>query len=176
MQFNHYGGEACRLAADLVNADWPLTTTELGTLLQRRGVVVSAVQADEVDAMHLWATDLAGCFGPLDVKERCRRVNALLDRTASTPRISLHDGSPHLHYGDAEGGLAAHVRAMTAAGLAYIACFASPDRLGRCARSACGQVYVDTSRSGRRTYCTARCGNTEAVSRHGHKQGRHPAR
>jgi hypothetical protein len=172
VQFNHYGGEACRLAADLVNADWPLTPTQLGALLQRRGVVVSTLQADQAAALHLWARDLAGCFGPLDVNERCRRINVLLDRAASTPRISLHDGSPHLHYGDRKGGLVTHVQAMTSAGLAYLACFASPDRLGRCARSACGQVYVDTSRNGRRAYCTARCGNTEAVSRHRHKGGR----
>ncbi len=173
MQFNHYGGEASRLAADLVNADWPLTTACLAALLQRRGVLVPAVQADEVTVMQLWAHDLAGCFGPLDIGDRCSRINALLIRTTSTPRISLHDGTPHLHYGDPEGGLTGHVQPMTAAGLAYVACHASPDRLGRCARSACGRAYVDTSRNGRRAYCTARCGNAEAVTRHRRNRAAH---
>lgn len=30
----------------------------------------------------------------------------------------------------------------------------------------CRSVFVDTSRNGRRRYCSARCGNYDAVARH----------
>ncbi|WP_398949549.1 CGNR zinc finger domain-containing protein [Streptomyces sp. ID38640] len=43
-------------------------------------------------------------------------------------------------------------------------------RLGRCLRAECARAYVDTSRNGRRRYCSARCGNTEAVMRHRSRQ------
>ncbi|WP_326673293.1 CGNR zinc finger domain-containing protein [Streptomyces canus] len=45
-------------------------------------------------------------------------------------------------------------------------CFASADRLGRCSRCACGVAFVDTSRNGRREYCSVRCANNDAVARH----------
>lgn len=175
VQFNHYGGEASRLAADLVNAQWPSTPTALQTTLQRRGVVVTAVTADQLPELTGWAARLGECFGPMEVADLCGRVNGLLACAASQPRISLHDGIPHLHYSRQDGELVAHVRAMTATGLAYIACFASPGRLGRCARPGCSRAFVDTSRNGRRTYCSARCGNTEAVSRHRKGAGRSDA-
>ncbi|HZE01888.1 MAG TPA: CGNR zinc finger domain-containing protein [Pseudonocardiaceae bacterium] len=36
-------------------------------------------------------------------------------------------------------------------------CFAASNRLGRCARVGCTTAFVDTSRNGRRQYCTLRC-------------------
>lgn len=166
MQFNHYGGEASRLAADLVNTRWPCTSGVIARLLTGRGVVVGSVSEEQVSAMQEWSRDLAECFGSTSVQECCRVINQLLARTASQPRISLHDGTPHLHYSRQESDLVAHVQAMTSTGLAYVACFSSTRRLGRCARLSCRLAFVDSSRNGRRNYCSARCGNTEAVSRH----------
>lgn len=39
-------------------------------------------------------------------------------------------------------------------------------RLGAYAGDGCQQVFVYTSRNGRRRYCSARCGNYDAVARH----------
>ncbi|WP_425086266.1 CGNR zinc finger domain-containing protein, partial [Streptomyces hainanensis] len=36
----------------------------------------------------------------------------------------------------------------------------------RVARRGCGLAYVDTSRNGRRAYCSVRCANNDAVARH----------
>ncbi|MDD7833841.1 CGNR zinc finger domain-containing protein [Paenarthrobacter sp. AB444] len=33
-------------------------------------------------------------------------------------------------------------------------------------RQSCEVAFVDTSRNGRRSYCSARCGNYDAVRRH----------
>ncbi|WP_327493897.1 CGNR zinc finger domain-containing protein [Dietzia psychralcaliphila] len=58
------------------------------------------------------------------------------------------------------------VRAITAGGLAIFAVESEGGRLGACLRSGCPEVFVDTSRNGGRRYCTARCGNHDAVQRH----------
>ncbi|MFJ2767898.1 CGNR zinc finger domain-containing protein [Streptomyces sp. NPDC087300] len=164
MHFNHYGGEAALLAADLVNSlagDAPLAP-----LLAARGVTEHALSAAEEAELRGWAARLAECFGPQDLPYRCARVNALLAQASSSPRITLHDGHPHFHYSAPAADPAAHVRALTAAGLAYVVCFAEAHRLGRCARASCGTAFVDTSRNGRRAYCSVRCANNDAVARH----------
>lgn len=167
MHFDHYGGQAARLAADLVNTPAEhFTPGRLAPVLSAHGVVERTLSDLQAESLLAWSRELEECFGGQDVEQRCQRVNALLRRSASTPRIALHDGDPHLHYGSAEADAAAHVRAMTAAGLAHIVCSAGPNRLGRCLRAACSVAFVDTSRNGRRAYCSARCANNAAVSRH----------
>ncbi len=48
-------------------------------------------------------------------------------------------------------------------------------RLGRCPASACGWLFLDTSRSGRRQWCDmAVCGNAEKVRRFRERQRRRP--
>ncbi|MFJ9634468.1 CGNR zinc finger domain-containing protein [Streptomyces sp. NPDC101175] len=166
MHFNHYGGEAARLAADLANLTEPLSPVDLEQLLASHSVEHGGVTGGQAKEIWTWSRRLAACFGPVDLEQRCRTVNALLTDGSSRPHVSLHDGHPHLHYSGIDTDAAAHVRAVTAAGLAYVVCFASADRLGRCARRACGVAFVDTSRNGRRTYCSVRCANNDAVARH----------
>ncbi|MEV5537607.1 CGNR zinc finger domain-containing protein [Saccharopolyspora shandongensis] len=166
MRFNDYGGEAACLAADLVNAVGPLTAEALEPVLSARGVAGGALDSEQVRDLTLWRGRLGRCFDPQDLEQRCGEINQLLAETASQPYISLHDGHPHLHYSTPGADRAAHIRAVTAAGLAYVVCFAGADRLGRCAREVCDQAFVDTSRNGRRAYCSLRCANNDAVARH----------
>ena len=67
---------------------------------------------------------------------------------------------------------------FTAGGLAVFIAEAGGSRLGSCARDECRHVFVDTSRGGRRTYCSARCGNKDAVHRYRDRQKarQHPGR
>ncbi|MFD7299212.1 CGNR zinc finger domain-containing protein [Streptomyces sp. NPDC059897] len=166
MHFNHYGGEAARLAADLVNLTEPPRPDSLETLLAAHGVADRALTTAQTESIWDWSRRLAGCFGRQDIEERCHAVNELLADASSSPRISLHDGRPHLHYSATGADAAAHIRAVTAAGLAYVICSADAGRLGRCARRNCALAFVDTSRGGRRTYCSVRCANNDAVARH----------
>ncbi|MEV0850426.1 CGNR zinc finger domain-containing protein [Streptomyces sp. NPDC049954] len=180
MQFNHYGGQAARLAADLVNAS---PDADLDLVLAAHDVHRPPLTGAARRALLRWAADgLAPCFTALAAHlaeaereagpaARCARVNALLAVASTQPRISLHDGHPHLHYGPDDRDAVAHVKASTAAGLAYVVCFAGAQRLGRCARAGCARAYVDTSRGGRRAYCSVRCANNDAVARH---RARHP--
>ncbi|MGH3670011.1 MAG: CGNR zinc finger domain-containing protein [Pseudonocardiaceae bacterium] len=166
MQFNHYGGEAALLAADLVNVPPRSQAGDVAAILRTHGVAGPDSDDDQASRLLGWAAQLAPCFGTDHVHEQCRMVNDLLAMAASKPYISLHDGRPHLHYRSRDDDLVSRVRAITIAGLAYVICFAGGSRLGRCARAGCARVFVDTSRNGRRRYCTLRCANTAAVRRH----------
>ncbi|MEU7045182.1 CGNR zinc finger domain-containing protein [Streptomyces varsoviensis] len=166
MHFNHYGGEAARLAAALANSGAPWEPHELEFVLDAHGIADRRLTRPQTRQLWEWSRRLGDCFGAQPLDRRCARINALLADSASRPYISLHDGTPHLHYSSEGADPAAHIRAVTAAGLSYVACHASPDRLGRCAREGCGRVFVDVSRNGRRAYCSLRCSNNDAVRRH----------
>ena len=78
-----------------------------------------------------------------------------------------HDGlPPHLHFAFSDDDLLSRVQAFTAGSLAIFTVEAEGLRLGACARAGCDRVFADTSRNGRRAYCSARCGNTDAVHRY----------
>ncbi|MFI9813386.1 CGNR zinc finger domain-containing protein [Saccharothrix variisporea] len=165
MHFNPYGGAAAQLAASLVNADRAAGAADLLDLLRDHaykplGTLSEAQAAD----LRAWARRLEPVFtGEVD---RVAHVNTLLAEAAARPYISTHDGRrPHLHFAPETAPTPDRVRAFTAAGLAHVVC-EDPGRLGHCARPGCGTVYVDTSRNGRRRYCTTRCANREQVARH----------
>ncbi|MEH0418368.1 CGNR zinc finger domain-containing protein [Streptomyces sp. B21-083] len=166
MQFNPYGGEAARLAADLVNSTALWTPRELEQILAVHGIAQRVLDPPQTLEIWEWSRRLAHCFGAQPLDERCEMINMLLAEAASSPRISLHDGTPHMHYSAPGSAPAAHIKAVTATGLSYVVCSASPTRLGRCARSVCKMAFVDTSRNGRRAYCSVRCANNDAVARH----------
>jgi len=157
------------LAADLVNLQggqaWSIAEVESALRDHSiRGVVVD--KATSV-ALRRWSARLRMVFAADDEQGRCQAINALLvDGTASV-YLTTHDGlRPHLHFTPEDDDLLGRVMAVTAGGLAIFTVDADGRRLGTCALPGCALVFADTSRSGRRTYCTARCGNTDAVQRH----------
>lgn len=100
-------------------------------------------------------------------EERCVVINRLLDEAASRIHLTTHDGlDPHLHLVADERDVVARVKAVTAGGLAFLTAWTGGTRIGICGRDGCHFVFVDTSRNGRRRYCSARCGNYDAVARH----------
>ncbi|XVV07736.1 CGNR zinc finger domain-containing protein [Actinosynnema sp. CA-248983] len=165
MHFNPYGGAAAQLAAALVNADRTATADDLLTLLRDHAYKpLGPLSPAGAGDLLAWARRLEPVFtGEAD---RMAHVNTLLAEAAARPYISTHDGrAPHLHFAPETAPMPDRVRAFTASGLAHVVC-EDPGRLGHCARPGCGTVYVDTSRNGRRRYCTTRCANREQVARH----------
>jgi predicted RNA-binding Zn ribbon-like protein len=167
VQFNPYGGAAAQLAVALVNAG-PAATPDavddvLTTYDYRPAYDVDRPQARE---LTLWADRMRAVFVESDVTRRVRLVNELLGAVAAPPYISQHDGrAPHFHYAEHDAPLVHRIKAYTAGGLAHALCD-DPDRIGRCDRSDCGTVFVDTSRNGRRRFCTTRCANQAHVADH----------
>jgi hypothetical protein len=163
VQFNTYTVTGALVAADLVNEP---STSELTALLKRHKVHQPA--ADEATAGELgrWAEKLRPPFETTGT-DQAAAVDALLVASDARPRLVSHDGQPHhLHYAPLNADLTSRVKALTAAGLAQLIADGAAGRLGSCAREGCAVVFVDTSRNGRRAFCSVRCANAVNVQRH----------
>ncbi|WP_431957602.1 CGNR zinc finger domain-containing protein [Nocardia lijiangensis] len=160
MHFNPYGGTAAELAARLVNAD---PEADLLEVLDAAGYKpLGSLDTRQTADLRRWIARLAEVFDEPSVPQ----LNALLAETTSRPYISTHDGRPpHLHYAHEDAPTDERVKAYTAAGLAALFC-EDPGRIGRCARPGCALVFVDTSRNGRRRFCSTRCSNRVHVADH----------
>ncbi|MFC7330613.1 CGNR zinc finger domain-containing protein [Marinactinospora rubrisoli] len=171
MQFNTYGGTGAFLAADLVNVH-DRSLDRLNAILRRAEMQYLLVDTDQVHRLLGWAARLDPVFGETDRQRQIDLVNGLLDSAATGIRVSMHDGhAPHLHYISDTCDPVERVRAATAGGLAVAICGAGGQRLGRCARPGCGEVFVDTSRNGRRRFCTLTCANRFNVAAHRSRSG-----
>ncbi|AOS63384.1 putative DUF1470 family protein/CGNR zinc finger [Actinoalloteichus hymeniacidonis] len=155
------------MAAELVNLGPNATPAELDNLLIRIDYRPRRTpNARQTRALLEWAGRLRPVFGETDLDRQVDLVNALLADSAARPYISRHDGrKPHLHYADERRPVDERVFGYTSAGLATAVC-QDGRRLGSCARAGCRIVYVDTSRNGRRRYCTTRCANRVHVADH----------
>jgi predicted RNA-binding Zn ribbon-like protein len=165
VHFNHYGGTAAQLAVALVNA--PATVAGYQAVVDEYTQPTSVVSEEHTVALAAWADRLLAAFTEPDLDRRVHTINALLAAAASRPFISRHDGmAPHLHYAGVADDIVTRLRARTAAGLAHLLCEDGPDRFGCCERAGCGAVFVDTSRNGRRRFCSLRCANRVRVAEH----------
>jgi predicted RNA-binding Zn ribbon-like protein len=164
MGFDHDHQVGPLLAAALVNASG---AAALEALLVEHGVRRPALTAESAREVADWSLRLRGVFEADGPQARCDAVNALLTEVSGALYLSTHDGTPpHLHLAPDEDDVVARVRAVTAGGLAFFVASAHGTRCGTCARPRCDRAFVDVSRGGRQRYCSARCGNTDAVARH----------
>lgn len=170
MQFNHDNMTGPLLAADLVNLGsgdrW--TAAEAQATLDRHEIRRSALNHSASEQLRQWSSRLRSAFEPADIGSRCAAINELLDAGTSRVYLTIHDQlRPHLHFSASDDDeVVARVQAVTAGGLAIFVVESEGERLGICVRPGCGTAFVDTSRNGRRSYCSARCGNNDAVQRH----------
>lgn len=164
MNFDHDNQIGPELAVDLVNAD---TQDDLEPILRRHAIRRPTLDPYDDTALRRWAQRLRSAFEADSTDELCATVNSLLDEAAGRMYLTTHDGlRPHLHLTSDDEHVVARVKAVTAGGLALMAAWTGGTRIGTCARDNCDRVFIDTSRGGRRRYCSARCGNTDAVIRH----------
>lgn len=171
MHFNPYGGVAAQIAVDLVNAGPGASGARIRSILTGHGYLpLNEVTDAEAKAVNTWAERLRAVFSAADQQEQVRLLNDLLAATTARPYISMHDGrAPHLHFADERAPLFERVSAYTAAGLAHVLCD-DAGRIGLCDRPACGVVYVDISRNGRRRFCSTRCSTRVHVADHRSRQ------
>jgi predicted RNA-binding Zn ribbon-like protein len=110
---------------------------------------------------------LAEMFEAGAVTEKARLADELLVASDCRARLVSHGtGLPfHFHYAPVRAGLVPRVKALTAAGLAHVIDEAG-SRLRACSRAGCGTVFIDTSRNGRRRFCSVRCANQVNMADH----------
>jgi predicted RNA-binding Zn ribbon-like protein len=107
--------------------------------------------------------------GSLDV-DAAYGVNRVLEACPRSSRLVTEDGRPVLvERADPAGALVALGPIAEAA--ARLVCTFPPVRVRECASDRCGAWFVDTSRGGRRRWCSmAGCGNRTKASTHRSRQ------
>jgi predicted RNA-binding Zn ribbon-like protein len=167
MQFNTYTVAGAHIAVWLVNHPAP-PPAALAEML--RGYEVHQPVPTEADARALrpWVPRLREVFEAGTVAGKAERADALLVAADCRPRLVSHGaGLPfHFHYAPVRTGLVPRVKALTAAGVAHVIDGGGGSRLRTCDRAGCGVVFIDTSRNGRRHFCSVRCANQVNVSNH----------
>jgi len=133
------------------------------TLLRSTGGGRRAVTESEAAGFGPVAAELRAVFTAVsagDLDDAAWRVNAMLARTGAHPLLDRHDGEPwHLHFHGTDGTMVNAWAAGCATGLAVVLGSELYDRLGVCTAPRCDRVYVDTSRNGRRRFCSTACQN-----------------
>lgn len=99
-----------------------------------------------------------------DESSAAGQVNEILDRYGAVPRVSIHNGTPHLHFEPTGATMPEWLATITAMGLAAVIVEHGVDRFGLCAADVCDEVYVDTSRNRSRRHCSSTCSSREAVA------------
>ncbi|MEV4252709.1 CGNR zinc finger domain-containing protein [Spirillospora sp. NPDC049652] len=165
MQFNTYTAAGAIVAAELVNepsgsAAW------MSDLLERYEIYRPSLDQAGAAELRAWAEGLRLAFETTGA-EQAAAVDALFVAADCRPRLVSHDGLPyHLHYAPLDAKVTTRVKALTTAGLAQVIADGAAGRLGSCTREGCDIVFVDTSRNGRRAFCSVRCANAVNVRRH----------
>ncbi len=171
MQFNTYTVSGARVACWLANHLQP-DAAALAEVLAGFDVHDPAPTRAQARALHAWAERLREVFeaGALDGK--AAQTDALLVAARCAPRLVSHapGQAPHLHYAPVQTDLVSRVKALTAAGLAHMIDNGAGDRLRACQRAGCAVAFIDTSRNGRRKFCSVRCANQVNVARHRARQ------
>jgi predicted RNA-binding Zn ribbon-like protein len=118
---------------------------------------------DEAEELAAVARELRVVFEAVaagDLDAAAGQINRLLDETRARPRLERHDGEPwHVHFHGEGDTITADWGASCATGLAVVLGGELYDRLGVCTAPHCDRVYVDTSRNGKRRFCSTACQN-----------------
>ncbi len=176
MQFNTYTVAGAHIAVWLVNhpcAEAPA----LAAVLASHDVHRPVITASGARTLRPWTARLREVFEAGTVAAKAELADALLVAADCRPRLVAHGaGLPfHFHYAPVRTGLAARVKALTAAGVAHVIDGGGGSRLRACGRPGCGVVFIDTSRNGRRHFCGVRCANQVNVTNHRARQRQAPA-
>lgn len=179
MNFSHYSDQTVEFAVDLVNTD-ELTGDEIGTLdelvtfLTRYESLLPTdeqpVTEKDLKKLHRLRDDLRAIFIAPDVGTAVAHLNQVLEKNSATPRVSMHDGEPHLHYEPVNASIASRVGAIAAMGLAGVIVEHGISRFGTCSASNCRDVFVDTTRNRSRVHCCHNCSTREAVAAYRKRQ------
>jgi predicted RNA-binding Zn ribbon-like protein len=173
MNFAHYKGRPVGIAVDLVN------TLDAHSDREHLTSPGDARQFLEERLGGSWRVDEAQLEEIRDLRDRLRavlragdpkaavaRLNALLAEVGAVPRMSLHDGTPHLHFEAGDDSPARRLGAVAAVGLGVALVDGGLDRFGACASDTCEDVFVDTSKNRSRRYCSDTCATRENVAAH----------
>lgn len=155
------------LAVSLANAR-PTTTVELRERCRAAGLWLPkrSTAHDLASTLRLIDEWLEVVDAP-DEQARVARLNGMLAAHTSHPRMTNHAGDGwHIHFREDDQPLGQVLASITSIGTALHLTQRGMSRLGRCHAPGCDLVYADCSPRGTQRYCSVRCANRAAVSRH----------
>lgn len=141
----------------------------LDTFLSEHGVTPDGPVTDQdLDDMRSLRDALRAVFQSESARDAAQRLASILDGVLVQPRIlpsDLQSANPVLAYVPvAHAALVDRVRALAGLATATALQHWGIDRLHTCDADRCEDVFVDTSRNGKRRYCGVRCQNRVNVA------------
>lgn len=170
VRFDYYAGEPVTYAVDLVNTqdvasdgDGLCTLADLERFVTEVGIRVTP-EAQDLPVVRNLRDDLRAVFVADDLESAMALVNRLLEQFNSAPRL-VNDAELglHIHFEPAHLSLGHWLGAITAAGLMFHVCEHGVARLGVCASTKCKRAFIDTTKNGRKLYCSPRCSHRASV-------------
>jgi predicted RNA-binding Zn ribbon-like protein len=139
----------------------------LRALVADRQHLNAGVTRNDLDSLRHLRVELRDFFiacAKGDGADAAARLNDLLIQHPVHPQLSGHDDQPwHVHYTES-GSVADKYAAGAVMGLAVRLTDVGIDRFGVCQAAGCQGVFIDTSSSNTRRYCSERCMNRANVS------------
>jgi hypothetical protein len=165
-----YKSHGVSAAVALVNA----VTSENGDdsddalrmLLREHGFFWQEFEPGQAGSFRAWGRTLRRFFEATELEAAVDLLNEQLLGIPMHPHLSDH-GDPaglHIHYAPPSSGLPHRFRATTLMNLSELVCKYGLTRTGVCAAEGCDRVYADTSRSGRKRFCSEPCANRTNVA------------
>ncbi|MFD0683398.1 CGNR zinc finger domain-containing protein [Actinomadura fibrosa] len=119
----------------------------------------------DADDFRRWGRTLRPFFEASGVEEAMALLNGLMLAVPMHPHLSDHEPHGlHIHYAPPSSRLPDRFRATTLMNLAELVVEHGLTRTGVCAADGCDRVYADTSRAGRRRFCSETCANRTNVA------------
>jgi predicted RNA-binding Zn ribbon-like protein len=168
--FAHDTEVALQVCVALVN-DEP---HRAGPLASPEALVAHLTEAEDTGAMEGTRAELEAVLARLprlrelllaERDEAADLVNAILAEAGALPQLRRHGGWDwHLHAIEETRPLADRIAVETAMAMVDLIRADETHRIATCAASGCDDVLVDLSRNRSRRFCSATCGNREAVA------------
>jgi hypothetical protein len=169
MQITGYKSHGVAAAVALVNAvttrDGDDSEDGLLAVLRDHGFFFEQFRPEHAEGFREWGHTLRRFFEVTELEEAVAFLNHELLRIPLHPHLSDHDGlGLHIHYAPPSSDLPHRFRATTLMNLSELVVDCGLTRTGVCAAEGCDRVYADTSRSGRRRFCSDACANRTNVA------------
>ncbi|GLZ05149.1 hypothetical protein Acsp03_26150 [Actinomadura sp. NBRC 104412] len=168
--YSGYKSHGVSAAVALVNAvtsrDGDDSEDALRGLLRDHGFFWRQFEPGHAEAFREWGRILRRFFEATDLETAVDLLNEQLLSIPMHPHLADH-GDPaglHIHYAPPSAVLPHRFRATTLMNLSELVCEYGLNRTGVCAAEGCDRVYADTSRSGRRRFCSESCANRTNVA------------
>ncbi|WP_067457344.1 CGNR zinc finger domain-containing protein [Actinomadura macra] len=169
MRITGYKSHGVSAAVALVNAvtsvSGDASVDALRRILRDNEFIWQEFEARDAEAFRHWGRTLRPFFEAATVEEAMALLNELMLEIPMHPHLADHEPHGlHMHYAPPSSRLPHRFRATTLMNLAELVVEHGLGRTGVCAAGGCDRVYADTSRSGRRRFCSETCANRTNVA------------